>query len=138
MNPRLLAAAFLLLFICGPAPGAVGSCEEVRRAAEPVPYCQQREQLICWRRYLRGELQGGEAAANECRAQAIVQCRHRYWAPDCQPTERQTRACLNALRSYDTLNTPESKIEQCSVETLCQVYSGLVREALNGVAGGAP
>ncbi len=128
-NPRLIAAAFLLLFICGPAPGAVGSCDEVRRLADPVPYCEEREQLICWRRYLRGELEGGESEVNECRVHAISRCQDRYWAPDCQPTERQTRACLNALRSYDTLDTPESEIEQCSVETLCRVGGELVRTA---------
>ena len=135
MNPRSIAAAFFLLFICGPAPGAVGSCEEVRRLAEPVSYCQQREQLVCWRRYLRGELEGGEREANECRRAAIAQCQYRYWAPDCQPTERQTRTCLNALRSYDTLNTPESEIEQCSVETLCRESGGLVRGAPDAGAG---
>jgi hypothetical protein len=100
--------------------------------AELGPYCEEREQLICWRRYLRGELEGGEREVNECRAAAISQCQNRYWPPDCQPTERQTGACLNALSSYDTLDTPESDIPECSVQTLCRVSAGLGMETFDG------
>jgi hypothetical protein len=123
---------FLLFFVCGPAPGAVGSCEEEPRLAELRPYCEEREQLVCWRRYLRGEMEGGESEVNACRLAAISLCRDRYWPPDCRPTERRTRACLDALRSYDTLYTPESEIPECSAETLCRTGAGLGWEAAGG------
>jgi hypothetical protein len=129
---RLLAAFLLLLLLGGPSPGAVGSCEERRRLAELRPYCEEREQLVCWRRYLRGELGGGEREVNECRATAISRCQNRYWPPDCRPSERQTDACLNALRSYDTLDIPESEIAECSVETLCQATGELQADVSDG------
>ena len=43
----------------------------------------------------------------------------RYWAPGCQPTERQARACLNALRSLDNLETKEDELDECDSEALC-------------------
>jgi hypothetical protein len=118
---RLATSLLLFLFIAGPTPGAVGSCGEEVSYAPLVPYCEEREQLVCWRRYLRGELPGGQKAVDACRRNAIELCRYRAWSPDCRPTTRQANACINALESYDTLELDESRIPECSTESLCRV-----------------
>lgn len=116
---RAGVAAGLLLLLGGPTPGAVGSCggANLDRAADLASYCKERDQLVCVRRQLRKEI--SIAASNDCRRQAIAQCEMRSWAPGCQPTVRQTRACLNALRSLDTLQTKENQIAECKVSALC-------------------
>ena len=43
----------------------------------------------------------------------------RAWSPAAEPSERVARACLNALRSLDTLSTPEDELEECDDEALC-------------------
>jgi hypothetical protein len=105
----------------GPTPGAVGSCGEEDEFVELVPYCEEREQLICYRQYLRDELAGGDRGLEECRLDAIDACQNRRWAPGCRPTERQARACINALSAVDTLDTPVSEIEECGDQALCRV-----------------
>jgi hypothetical protein len=116
---RLVACALLFALLCGPTPGAVGPCggDELDREADLDSYCAEREQLVCVRQALRREITIAER--DECRRQAIEDCRNRSWAPRCQPTERQTRACLNALRSTDTLDTPEDELEECQNKALC-------------------
>ena len=116
---RALAGVLLFLVLAGPTPGAVGSCggDELDREADLDSYCAEREQLVCVRQALRREITSGQR--DDCRRTAIVDCRNRSWAPRCQPTERQTQACLNALRSLDTLNTPDDELEECQTEALC-------------------
>ncbi|MGD8859655.1 MAG: hypothetical protein PVI30_06575 [Myxococcales bacterium] len=118
--PRPLWAALLFLFLGGPTPGAVGSCDaDPDGFADLQAYCQQREELVCVRRSLRKEITIGER--EECRRRAIALCAQRTWAPDCRPTERQARACINALFARDTLYTPEDELEECNTEALCNV-----------------
>jgi hypothetical protein len=111
------------LLIAAPTPGAVGSCggDELSEEADVIDYCQQREQLMCERRRRRGELT--DDGAQVCRHQVIDLCAHRFWPSECRPTERVARACLNALRSLDTLNTKEADIDECKAESLCSIHS---------------
>jgi len=116
---RALSSVLLFLVLAGPTPGAVGSCggDELDRDADLDSYCAEREQLVCVRQALRREITSGQR--DDCRREAIADCRNRSWAPRCQPTERQTQACLNALRSLDTLNTPDDELEECQTDALC-------------------
>lgn len=110
---------FVALLIAAPTPGAVGSCgsDELSGPAELVAYCTEREELICVRRHERREISLIER--DKCRRDQIARCSHRYWAPGCAPTKREANACLNALRSLDTLSTKENEIEECQSEALC-------------------
>lgn len=105
-----------------PTPGAVGSCDQRDSDmdfVDLVPYCREKEQLICWRRGLRDEL--SESKVVDCRRKAIKDCESRFWSSDCRPTQRQAQACLNALKSTHTVQTEESDIEECSTTALCTV-----------------
>ena len=117
---RWLAGVALFVLLGGPTPGAVGRCsgdEKLDQVANPETYCEQRDQLICVRRELRQEL--SLAKTIECRRTAIANCQARSFAPGCRPTERQVRACISALRSLDTLHTPDDEIAECNVKALC-------------------
>ena len=117
---RAVTCALLFLVLGGPTPGAVGSCgsDELDRPADFQSYCLEREQLICVRRGMRREISIAEQ--HDCRWDAIDFCEAvSDWSPRCQPSERITRACLNALRSLDTLETPEDELEECDDEALC-------------------
>jgi hypothetical protein len=123
---RLAIAVPLALLLMGPTPGAVGSCNQDKDdnrvlsiRDDMIDYCQQKEQLICYRRHLRDELDADEYT--DCRHEVIRLCETRYWSPDCRPTERQAEACLRALSSMDTLDIEESEIKECSQDALCNV-----------------
>jgi len=147
---RALVVLALALLLGGPTPGAVGSCggdSELDELADLRPYCEEREELTCVRMALRGDLSVvdrddcrrcaldfdglSDDRKRECldedtlwnrdRAQPFVPCERRFWPADCRPTVRQTNACLNALRSMDTLGTAESSIRECNTEALCTV-----------------
>ncbi len=120
---RLLTLLAMLLL--GPTPGAVGSCNQeadnsrvLNAGDEMIDYCQQKEQLICYRRHLRDEIDADEFT--ECRHEAIRLCETRYWSPECRPTERRAQACLRALSSKDTLDTKESEIKECLPDEVCK------------------
>lgn len=129
---RAGCALGLLTLLGGPTPGAVGACggDELDEPADLQAYCTERDQLVCVRRSLRGEL--SHAERDDCRRLAIAQCQDRFWLPECEPTRREARACLNALRSFDTLETREDEIEECSPSELCGIHvpdAGLPRDA---------
>jgi hypothetical protein len=117
---RVLGWALLALLISAPTPGAVGSCgsDELSGQADLVAYCTEREELICVRRYERGDLVS-VGDRDDCRREEIARCERRFWAPGCAPTKREANACLNALRSRDTLSTKEDELEECQREALC-------------------
>lgn len=164
---RLFAGAALLLLLGAPTPGAVGSCggdSELDELAELQPYCEEREELTCVRMALRRELSvverddcrrcaldfdglsnerkreclDPETKWNEDRAQPFVPCDRRFWPADCRPTVRQTNACLNALRSRDTLETAESSIHECNTKALCTVRLPSTPALYDGGAEGEP
>jgi hypothetical protein len=116
---RVVGWLFIALLISAPTPGAVGSCgsDELAAPADLVAYCTEREELICVRRHERRELSVIER--DQCRRDEIARCAHRFWAPGCAPTKREANACLNALRSLDTLSTRESELDECQSEALC-------------------
>jgi len=116
---RVVGWSFIALLISAPTPGAVGSCgsDELAGPADLVAYCTEREELICVRRHERREISVIER--DRCRREEIARCSRRYWAPGCAPTKREANACLNALRSLDTLSTLESDLEECQREALC-------------------
>ena len=117
---RGLLIAFVWCFAVAPTPGAVGSCDD-SGLSEPVEfsyYCRNREELACVRRYLRKEIT--ERERDDCRWDAVDACRRRDFPSDCQPTKRTAEACLNALRSFDTLETKEDDIEECNTDALCR------------------
>ena len=121
---RMGIGAALLFLLGGPTPGAVGACEgdDSGDFADIVDYCQEREELICVRRALRKELSTEER--DDCRREVIDLCERRAWSADCRPTNRQADACLNALRSMDTLDTPEDELDECKTKALCTVRTG--------------
>jgi len=118
---RRLAACMLVCLVLGPTPGSVGSCggDPLDGPADLESYCKEREQLICVRRAMREKLPN--VTRDNCRYDAIELCSSRFWKPGCAPTEREARACLNALRSFDTLQTPEDKIDECKTDALCKL-----------------
>jgi len=119
MIRRAIAWAFLAALISAPTPGAVGSCgsDDLSGTADLVSYCSEREELICVRRFERREISVIER--DDCRRAEIARCERRFWAPGCAPTKREANACLNALRSLDTLETPEGELDECQREALC-------------------
>lgn len=120
MSTRTLVFMLLgWLLICAPTPGSVGSCgaNELDTTADFSDYCQQREQLVCVRRYLRKEIT--ETTRDECRWDAIDTCARSAFPSACRPTRRQTGACLNALSSFDTLKTKEEDLPECKPAALC-------------------
>ncbi len=121
MVRRALVATSLLLLLGGPTPGAVGSCgEESAPLVDLVDYCVDRELLSCRRRQLRGELNDDTYA--DCADDVVrVICPSRFWAPGCRPTTRQANACIEALRSYDTLQIEERDLPECKVSALCTI-----------------
>lgn len=131
---RVAFGVLLLLALAAPTPGAVGSCggeQGLDDFANLDSYCKQRDQLVCVRRQLRKELSLKET--NDCRLSAIERCQLRSWSPGCHPTNRQTQACLNALRSIDTLDTKEDHLEECNSKALCT--APLVQDAGSSDAG---
>ena len=106
--------------VAAPTPGAVGSCgrDDLGEAADFSDYCEQREQLICTRKFLRKEITA--EARDLCRWDAIAACERRSFPGDCRPSLRETEACLRALSSLDTLETPESELAECSRSALCK------------------
>lgn len=115
---RGLAGVVLLLVLGGPAPGSVGACGEDSELVEPVGYCKRREQIICARQLARGEVD--RIGYETCVLEAQAVCERRIFAPECRPTQRQADACLRALRSTETLQTPADQVEECSTEALCR------------------
>lgn len=119
---RLRWLLFALLgwsLIVAPTPGSVGSCgtDELAEPTDFKSYCQKREELICTRRYLRKEITAETRDA--CRWDGVDACARRAFPSDCRPTRRQSEACLNALASFDTLETPEDNISECKQKALC-------------------
>jgi hypothetical protein len=115
-----LLLGFGWCLIVAPTPGAVGSCGGKDELAEPtdfMSYCQKREELICTRRYLRKEITAETRDA--CRWDGVDACARRAFPPDCRPTRRQSEACLNALASFDTIDTPETALPECKQKALC-------------------
>jgi hypothetical protein len=114
----LLAAGWFLL--SGTTPGAVGSCGDDKgtRPADFTSYCQQHDELICTRRFLRKEITS--EAYDSCRWDAVDACARRAFPSGCNPTQREADACLRALASFDTLNTPDTEIAECQVKALCK------------------
>jgi hypothetical protein len=138
---RAACAAGLLALLGGPTPGAVGACgsDELDEPADLQEYCTERDQLVCVRRSLRGEI--SHAERDDCRRLAVAQCQDRFWVSGCEPTRREARACLNALSSFDTLDTREDEIEECSLSELCGIYvpdAGTPRDAAVGDPDGGP
>ncbi len=133
---RLAFVVGAWLALMGPTPGAVGACggDDLAGPADFQPYCQQREQLICVRRDLRREIT--DAERDRCRLAGIDACKLRSFPSDCHPTERQARTCLNALASFDTLNTKEDKLPECVTSALCQLPPSAASDAAASDAGG--
>jgi len=123
-NPRLLAIVVTGLLVSAATPGSVGSCgaDSLDVPAEFLDYCQQREQLECTRRFLRKEITA--SSRDECRWAAIDACNASAFPSDCRPTRRETQACINALSSFDTLNTKEQDIGECKQDALCHATPG--------------
>lgn len=131
------------LAIAAPTPGAVGSCgrDDLGQAADFTDYCEQREQLICSRRFLRKEITA--EARDICRWDAVDACERRAFPADCRPTRRETEACLRALASLDTLHTPESELSECAQSALCKATPSEEEDApgnrtVGETDGGAP
>ena len=131
---RMGLAGIALLFLAGPSQGAVGSCsnktDPLSAPADAQAYCSEREQLVCLRRYERGELNYPDR--EDCRRKAVAICQTREFLPGCVPTEREVRACLNALHSRSTLDRDVSEIKEC--RGLCQLDPG----SMDIADGGAP
>ncbi|MET0390290.1 MAG: hypothetical protein ABW321_30240 [Polyangiales bacterium] len=117
---RLLMLGVGWCLLSATTPGAVGSCgggDDLSKPADFEQYCVTREELICTRRYLREEITG--EARDICRWDAVDACDRRAFPSDCRPSRRETEACLRALSSFDTLETPESSIDECRTDALC-------------------
>jgi hypothetical protein len=131
----LLSIALGWLLVSAPTPGSVGSCgtSDLDLSADFLSYCQQREELGCTRQFLRKEITA--QARDTCRWDAIDACGRRQFPADCRPTRRETEACLNALSSFDTLQTKEADIPECKQKVLCTATPSEQRDAGASDAG---
>jgi hypothetical protein len=81
-------------------------------------------------------------ARDLCRWDAIDACDRRAFPSDCQPSRRETEACLRALSSLDTLDTQETEISECSRSALCKATPSEDQDPANSAQGepdgGAP
>lgn len=118
---RIVLCVALVALLAAPTPGAVGSCngDGLEGFADLESYCTEREELICVRKYYRREFTKDES--DDCRLEVRELCSRRFWPAECRPTRRVAEACLNALRSRDTLQTPVEEIDECEVDTLCTI-----------------
>ena len=117
---RAALIAFVWCFAVAPTPGAVGSCDD-SELSEPVEfsyYCRNREELVCVRKFLRKDIT--ETERDECRWDAVDGCKRRDFPSTCHPTKRAAEACLNALRSFDTVETDEEDLKDCNTDALCR------------------
>jgi hypothetical protein len=116
-------------------PGAIGSCgaDDLAKSADFAPYCQEREELVCTRRFLRKEITA--ETRDSCRWDAVDACERRAFPPDCRPTRRETEACLRALSSFDTLDTPDDQLKECAQKELCTATPSETADA--AASGGA-
>lgn len=130
---RVLFAGLILFLLTGPSQGAVGSCSDgsdpLGGPADVQAYCDEREQLVCMRRYERGELNFAEREA--CRRAAVTVCQNRTFLPGCVPSEREAQACLAALHSRSTLDQTVNQIRVC--RELCDASDGIPVEPDGGV-----
>ena len=126
------------LVLAAPTPGAVGSCgsDELNANADFMSYCQKREELICTRRFLRNEITA--EARDICRWDAVDACGLRAFPSDCRPTRRESEACLRALASFDTLDTAEAEIKECTTKALCKATPSDQPDAAVPDAGESP
>lgn len=112
---RVGVALGLFCLLAGPTQGAVGSCSDsedpLAGRADVLAYCEERDQLVCVRRFERGEISLGQQ--EDCRRVALVACQSRMFLPGCTPTERQAEACLGALHSRTTLHLKADQIAEC-------------------------
>ena len=120
MSARWLLIGFVWCLLVAPTPGAVGSCNdgELNEPVEFTYYCRSREELACVRKYLRKDITQRER--DTCRWDAVDACNRREFPSTCHPIKRTAEACLNALRSFDTLETPEEDLPECNTDTLCR------------------
>lgn len=100
-------------------PGSVGSCggDELDASADFDSYCRERAELECTRRFLRKEITAD--TRDMCRWKGIDVCSVSSFPSDCRPSKRLTEACLNALASFDTLETKEQDLPECKQKVLC-------------------
>jgi len=121
---RWLLLGFVWCLLVAPTPGAVGSCGdgELNEPVEFLYYCRNREELACVRKFLRKEI--SERERDECRWEAVDACERREFPSSCHPTKRAAEACLNALRSFDTLETEEQDLGECNTDALCRATPG--------------
>jgi hypothetical protein len=136
VKQRAILVILGYLAIAAPTPGAVGSCggDDLAEPADFSSYCEQREQLICTRRFLRKEITA--EARDICRWDAIDACERRAFPGDCRPSRRETEACLRALSSFDTLDTKESELAECSRSALCKATPSEEAEGAGSSADG--
>jgi hypothetical protein len=115
----VLLGIVLVLLLGGPAPGAVGSCEDDEGSFVPADeWCAEKGTWTCQRRWAQGTL------TNEERDACIETVRDTgpgsTWPADCTPPSRQKAdACIGALMSVDRLDEDEASIIECRTETLC-------------------
>ena len=83
MKRRTILVILGYLAIAAPTPGAVGSCgrDDLAEPADFSSYCEEREQLICTRKYLRKEITA--EARDICRWDAVDACERRAFPSDC-------------------------------------------------------
>jgi hypothetical protein len=115
----LASIAFIACLASAATPGSVGSCgsDDLDESADFQSYCEQRAQLECTRRFLRKEITA--TTRDDCRWKGIDVCSVSSFPPDCRPTRRLTEGCLNALASFDSLQTKEEDLAECKKDLLC-------------------
>lgn len=115
-SPLLPLILWLLIPILGgPAPGAVGGCgcgdDPLDAPVDLEAYCLEREQLVCVRAFERGK--GSVFDRDDCRRAAAEVCANRSFPRECEPSQRQAQACLNALHSRSTLERRVNQLREC-------------------------
>ena len=116
---RGMGIGLWVLLIAAPTPGAVGSCSSTDDLDQPASlrdYCREREELVCVRGQMRREYTVADQDA--CRRDAIERCASRFWYESCEPTVRDTEACLTALRLVETLDSTVDDIDECNTDAL--------------------
>lgn len=138
--------ALLFIALGGPTPGAVGSCNDDVKTADPVEFCIYKKSLTCIRENARGDIQilpesvtacAGESetaarqnceredSKNRCLSSAQNDCAGISWGNTCSPpNEIQADACLQALGSMERIGQATSEIGECNSDVLCPPIEG--------------
>ena len=96
-----------------PSPGEVGGCGGTDGIANAQSYCEDVQELECYRQNARGEF-SDSSGLGQCLAAVPRTCQAVSWPCMTPPTVREARACTDALRQQANLGLSRDRIPECA------------------------